>query len=102
MQSIVPARAAASTWRYATNAGFALQSGRSSPDCQPGERAVVAELEVEEAADRGLAVRELDGRSELRRLLVLGDRLLVGLDARVERARAAGDASGSRPRGTRP
>ena len=35
MQAIVPARAAASTWRYATNAGFALQSGRSRPDCQP-------------------------------------------------------------------
>src|SRR5258707_8593171 len=51
-----------------------------------GEIGVVAQLEVEERADRRLAIREPHGGGELRALLLLRDRLSVGLRAGVEGA----------------
>ena len=99
-QWIEPAAAACSACAYAANAGFGLQSGRTRPGLPPVERRVVAQLEVEEASDERLAVRELDRGRELRRLLLPRRPGASPSRPAVDGARRG--SSGSRPRGTRP
>src|SRR5262249_5867148 len=67
--------------------GLRAPIGSDEARLPAGKGGVVAQLEVEEGADAGLAVGEADGGGELRRLLRLGDGAAVGLGAGVERAR---------------